>query len=369
MAIRVRRLNGGKCGVNTDAHSSSLLINYDMVVAKTDKLPKNQIRAVLMGFFAEVGGVMASSKKLIREGDAYIGHKNLALEEFGDALWYLTALSHRRNSNIAQLYVDACDNLIKLTDIDTALFKLGHKIGEVLESSLNHEVSQSDMTCLLSLLLDAIVLSGLDLEEVLQVNEKKVYGAFLEPNISSLPTFDSEFAEDERLPERFTIHIVCRSSGKTQLQWNGVFIGDSLSDNAADADFYRYHDIFHLAHAAILNWSPVFRSLIKQKRKSNGYFDESQDGGRAIVVEEGLTAWIFARAKQLNYFHGHEKVSLDILKTVSEFTSDFEVSKCPSKLWERAILQGYEVFRQVKDHKTGLIVGDRVNRTIRFESI
>ena len=29
--------------------------------------------------------------------------------------------------------------------------------------------------------------------------------------------------------------------------------------------------------------------------------DEAQDGGRAIVVEEGLTAWIFSRAKELNF--------------------------------------------------------------------
>ena len=39
-------------------------------------------------------------------------------------------------------------------------------------------------------------------------------------------------------------------------------------------------------------WSPTFRALIKQKRKSDPKVDDAQDGGRAIVVEEGLTAWV-----------------------------------------------------------------------------
>ena len=68
----------------------------------------------------------------------------------------------------------------------------------------------------------------------------------------------------------------------------------------------RFHDVFHLANAAILHWSPVFRALIRQKRKSDPKIDEVEDGGRATVVEEGLTAWIFSYAKGLNFFEGHD---------------------------------------------------------------
>ena len=39
------------------------------------------------------------------------------------------------------------------------------------------------------------------------------------------------------------------------------------------------------------------RALIKHKRKSKPDYDEAQDSGRAIVVEEGLTAWIFTDPK------------------------------------------------------------------------
>ena len=160
-----------------------------------------------------------------------------------------------------------------------------------------------------------------------------------------------------------------RKSGKSYLQWNGVFIGDPLTDNIADPDGYRFHDVFHFAYAAILHWSPVMRALIKHKRKSLAEYDESQDGGRAIVVEEGLTAWIFAKAKELNFFEGQERVSLGILKTIGEFVDGYEVDQCPLKLWERAILDGYAVFRQVRDAEGGWIVGDRESRTIRYEAL
>ena len=143
--------------------------------------------------------------------------------------------------------------------------------------------------------------------------------------------------------------------------------GIPLSDNIRDPDGFRFHDVFHFAHAAILHWSPTFRALIKHKRKTDPAVDEAQDSGRAIVVEEGLTAWLFARAKDLNFFEGHTSVSFDLLKTIEHFVRGYEVEACPLKLWEIAILQGYSVFRQVRDHNGGIIKGDRTSRTLRFE--
>ena len=145
-----------------------------------------------------------------------------------------------------------------------------------------------------------------------------------------------------------------------------MFIGDPLSDNISEPDGYRFHDVFHLAHAAVLHWSPTFRALIKQKRKSAPHVDRTQDSGRAIVIEEGLTAWIFSRAKQLNFFDGQDNVSFDLLKTVQQFVRGYEVEQCPLRLWERAILQGYEVFRQLLHNQGGIIVGDRETRSISY---
>jgi hypothetical protein len=45
------------------------------------------------------------------------------------------------------------------------------------------------------------------------------------------------------------------------LRRNGVNIGDRLTDNKLEKDDYRFHDVFHLANAAILGWSPVLRVI------------------------------------------------------------------------------------------------------------
>ena len=145
-----------------------------------------------------------------------------------------------------------------------------------------------------------------------------------------------------------------------------MFLGDPLTDNIRDPDGYRFHDVFHLAHAAVLHWSPVFRALIKHKRKSDPTFDEAEDGGRAIVVEEGLTAWIFTQAKETGFFSGRNKVSLDMLKTVERFVAGYEVEQCPLKLWQSAILQGYRAFLQVRENEGGILIGDREARTLTF---
>jgi hypothetical protein len=150
---------------------------------------------------------------------------------------------------------------------------------------------------------------------------------------------------------------------------NGVFIGDPLTDNILDPDGYRFHDVFHFAHAAILHWSPTFRALIKHKRRSNPIVDDAQDGGRAIVVEEGLSAWVFARSKELNYFEGQKRLSFDLLKTVQQFIAGYEVEACPLSLWEIAILRGYELFRQVKSNLGGTIVCDRAARTVEYRAL
>lgn len=75
------------------------------------------------------------------------------------------------------------------------------------------------------------------------------------------------------------------------------------------------------------------------------------------------------RAKELNYFEGQSRVSFDILKTIGEFTSGYEVSLCPLKQWERAILDGYAVFRQIRDAQGGWVIGNRASRTISFEPL
>ena len=250
--------------------------------------------------------------------------------------------------------------------LDDALVALGTAAAALLQLKSSRTAARRLLSSFSACYVQALRTARLDLSVVGSFNVKKVRGRFLGSDASALPAFDVGFPDDEQLPQHFEIEVVQRHRGHSHLRWNGVFLGDPLTDNIPDPDGYRFHDVFHLAHAAILHWSPTFRSLIKHKRKSDPAFDEAQDGGRAIVVEEGLTAWVFSRAKHLDFFRGQDGVSFDLLKTVQQFVQGYEVEACPLRLWESAILRGYDVFRSIRDNEGGVVVGDRRDRTIVY---
>lgn len=367
------------------------LVEYVKLVDPTDKMPP-ELAPVLFGLFGEVGSVMAASKKLHREKEVYVGFHDAAVEEFGDALWYVTAIARRLQIPIDQVFGDAmappeahetaiaandlggwplavAKRAIPAPELDPALLRLGKAASALLPIAADPSNARALLTSFAAEYLRALQASGMSFAEIADHNARKTRGSFLEPDLDSLPTFDAEFDEEEQIPWNFEISISQRKSGKSYLRWNGVFLGDPLTDNIADPDGYRFHDVFHLAHAAVLHWSPVFRALIKHKRKSSQKYDETQDGGRAIVVEEGLTAWIFSQAKNVGYFRNATRVSLDLLKAVQRFVAGYEVADCPPKLWEHAILQGYAAFLQLRDKNGGILIGDRKSRTLTYKPL
>ncbi len=370
---------------------SIMLTAYADVVRETDILPEGELNPVLMGLYGEVGGIMATAKKHVREKKAYPGFKRAAEEEFGDTLWYFAALCRRLSISLDSIFQEvtqgkdfaracAASDIAAgavahvatpavANTIDDALFQLAHAATVLLSVKGQDAAPRAKLEAFARCYLDALHVSQLSFADVVRMNIDKTRGAFIVPDRADLPLFDDQFDEEERIPSDFRIRISQRKSGRSYLCWNDVFIGDPLTDNIADRDGYRFHDVFHFAYAAILHWSPVFRALIKQKRKSKRQYDEEEDGGRAIVVEEGLTAWIFTRAKELNYFEGQDRIAFDMLKTIQEFTTGYEVARCPLKLWERAILDGYGVFRQIRDAEGGWVIGDRNARTISFKPL
>ena len=366
---------------------SLLLSEYAAEVAATDVLGSTDFNPVLQGLYGEVGGIMATAKKHVREKSAYPGFRLAAEEEFGDTLWYLAAICRRMQIPLEEIFAEAANhgnfkNVGAASDIATGVLAYIAipvapsisldatlvRLGQAAAALLGNKPERADLVAFARAYLDAIHAAKLAFSDVARGNLRKARGAFLEPQAVDLVglDFDNTFGIEEQLPREFKIRVNQRGSGKSYLQWNGVFIGDPLTDNIADRDGYRFHDVFHFSYMAVLHWSPVIRALIKHKRKSNPSYDEEQDSGRAIVVEEGLAAWIFSKAKELNFFENQEKVSLGILKTISEFVSGYEVEKCPLKLWEKAILEGYAVFRQLTANQGGWIVGNRELRTITY---
>lgn len=373
---------------------SILLQEYMQKIEPTDLLHLEDKYPIVFGLFGEVGSVMSVVKKYRRENLVDTEYKRALEEEFGDVLWYFTTLCRRLGIRADDLFSeiinqDEFENIIGASDLaerplvnvaavrslptlEETLTKLGEAASTLLDVNASNASSEQIKNKLREFsycYISALQAASVNFSEIVHKSIKKSRGRFLEPDIQKLPTFDSKFSDEEKLPMDFEIRIVQRKSGQCYLQWNGVFIGDPLMDNMRDSDGYRFHDVFHLAHAAILHWSPTFRALIKQKRKSDRKVDETQDSGRARVVEEGLTAWIFSRAKHLKFFEGQSSVSFDMLKTVQQFVQGYEVEACPLKLWEEAILKGYKVFRQVRRKNGGIVIGNRQNRTITYKLI
>ena len=181
--------------------------------------------------------------------------------------------------------------------------------------------------------------------------------------------YDAEFPDDQRLPRAFRI-LFAMEEGKDGLPRVKIYsgseqLGDTIDDNTYEWDNYRFHDVFHLAHAAVLGWSPVFRWMLGRKRSSNIEIDRVEDGGRAIALEEGLTALVFSEAASRDFFSTAEQVDWDLLKTVRRMVANLEVSAQPPNAWRRAILQGYAAWRQLREAKGGIVEGDLDARTIR----
>lgn len=370
---------------------SVLLRDYEKAILPTDRLPRDDLRPVLFGLFGEVGGVMTTIKKLHREEKAYSGYRTAVIEELGDALWYFATLCRRLEYCLEKIFtavtpgekyghviaardasaypISRMFSAADLASLDEVLVKLGGATSKLLSVSESEEDTEVALRSFADVYLQAVQITSISFSEIIRTNSKKARGRFLEPDFETLPTFDTQFPKEERLPDDFEISFTQRENGQSYMQWNGVFIGDPLTDNIGENDSYRFHDVFHLAHAAILHWSPVFRALIKQKRKSDPAYDRDQDGGRAIVVEEGLTAWVFSRAKDMEYFRDQDRVSFDLLKGVQEFVRGYEVEACPLRLWETAILEGYGVFRRLQENNGGVVIGSRHTRKIGYRRL
>ncbi len=367
-----------------------LILDYEKIADSTDRFAQDDIQSILLGLFGEVGSIMAALKKLKRDGTDFSIYKEAVVEELGDAFWYFTALTKRYELSVSDVISDSVKNTenshllqtnddlqlptaqalespTSTEDISKALIKLGQATSSILDiedadKAKRHQILGAFVVAF----FEVTVQDNISFERILNFNSKKIKEFFILPNYSDLPDFDDNIPEKEQFPREFKIKIKEFEDGKVYIKKDGVLLGDPLTDNIRVEDFFRFHDVLHFAHIAILHWSPTMRGFFKCKRKSNPDFDENEDGGRGIVIEEGLAAWVFSKAKELDDFKGQKKVSIDILKIIKDFVKGYEVAQCPPILWQKAILNGYCVFRQVKKNKSGIIVGNRDKRTLEY---
>ena len=352
----------------------------------------------ILGLFGEVGGLLSELKKKQRDKDSYIGYQESVIEEFGDTLWYLNNIADRLGLDLASLAQTPSSDLLTPTetgrsDITTfselqpaeghtepasdALFEqsalgLAAKTGALLqhfsgpEFDSDNKVLLADLGAIFSALVQAANSAGISLEDAARRNLSKISSRW-PPERRYPPLFDAGFPHEEQLPRTLTVALQEKVFGQrvfVMQQANGINIGDRLTDNIAEADDYRFHDVFHWSYAAILGWSPVTRALLRLKRKSSPATDENEDGARAQLIEEGTATWIFNHGRRLNFYENISSVDYRLLKSIQEFVRGYEVEACPLWLWEKAILDGFRNFRFLKQHRKGMLHLDLAARKI-----
>jgi NTP pyrophosphatase (non-canonical NTP hydrolase) len=148
--------------------------------------------------------------------------------------------------------------------------------------------------------------------------------------------FQGHFSSQIPLKESFPTKLVLEFTntvGPNQISWlsvtgvvvNGEPFGDPVDDNSAVEDGYRFHDILHFAFAAYLNWSPVVRKLLGNKRKSDRQKDKFDDGARARDTEEAVSNLIHRKATENNLFRNARHLDTDFLNEILGHVRDLEV--------------------------------------------
>ena len=358
----------------------SWFADYCKEAARTDQLANDRdhvdhVNLLAAGLFGETGSVLAELKKTVRERGAYPSYQNRLMGEIGDLLWYLARLmTVLAPSDIEKLeeFADRVGQRNDNADSEPirAAFTLGSTAGALLATLQQNTdgVMASQLRTIWRALLQVAVGAHIDIREAAAKNIEKTQSRWPSEALS-VPLFDERFDETEQIPRRLDVEFrqIRRANKYTVLlRCNGLNIGDRLTDNIEHPDFYRFHDVFHLAHAVYLGWSPVTRVLLNCKRKSKRQVDENQDGARARIIEEAVSAVVFSRAKETRFYDGIEHVDYDLLKTISEFVRGFEVDEVPLWQWEEAILNGYRVFRALRDNGGGTVTANLVNRDLRY---
>jgi NTP pyrophosphatase (non-canonical NTP hydrolase) len=287
------------------------LSDYQARALETDRTPgmadgsTDVARLIpLLGLAGEAGQLLSEYKKRLRDGPKHVRFVDHVAEELGDILWYV--------ANLASKY-------------------------------------------------------DLDLDDVAAQNLRKVRALHGRGQPAAL--YDNGYEEGERFPRRFKIAFREMQDGdrvEVRTEIDGRLIGAALTDNAYADDGYRFHDVFHVAYAAILGWSPVLRGLMRLKRRSTPLVDEVEDGGRAAVIEEGIAAVAFDYARQHQFLDGVREIDEALLRTIMGMCEHLEVAEQPPSLWRTAILDGFAVWRELVRNGGGVVSADLDAREIRY---
>jgi hypothetical protein len=279
------------------------------------KAPPTMVQLYLALCLSDTAGRIALySRKRIREGKTFDGYNESVAKSIGDCLWFLSELA-------------------------TALGKD----------------------------LDTIASDMLRRAELRWPPASPETTAFIKKTISA---FERGFPPEQRLPNELKVEFLQtkeRRAGYScvSVSVNGRQIGDTIDDNILREDSYRFHDALHLAFMVYLGWSPVMRSLLKRKRKSNRQVDRTQDGARAADTEEVVVRRTFIEAEKNGFYAGATIVDTSLLEEIQLMVRGLEVDSLPAIAWQEAILNGYKIHLQLRQNG-GVVYASRSRRSLRF---
>ena len=370
----------------------------------------------LMGLAGEVGELLTEHKKWLRDGESYTSFPERITEELGDLLWYLSNVATKEGLQLGEIAISdqakastlwrfassasiRSASRLRHTDVELnqfqqmvewadqrpqqpmfeggdhdavpPLFQLVGKTGALLDrygewfqqqarEPLPSEQVREHLGRLMWHMTNVASKHRIHLEDIANYNLAKIDRRWgpPSPQREHYALFDEGYDENERLPRKMEILIQPDGLGRTVTFVNGKRFGDPLTDNHYEDDGYRFHDIFHLSFASMLGWSPTVRALLRRKRKSNPMVDETEDGGRAMVMEEGISAFVFDYGARHNFLDGVSRLDQKLLRNIRYWTEHLEVSRRTEADWERAIVTGFQIWREVRSAGQGHIYAD-----------
>ena len=87
------------------------------------------------------------------------------------------------------------------------------------------------------------------------------------------------------------------------------------------------------------------------------------------MVEEGIATWQNRICPRVGLFQIDREPGLLVLKAIEPQVKGYEVERCPLWLWEKAILDGYRVFRCLREQRNGFPIADLEKRLIEFRPL
>lgn len=293
---------------------------YLRQVSLSDKAGSDNpgVRVLFLGLIGEIGSLLSECKKTLREGRENRSKvEEKLIQEMGDSLWYISAITLRHELNLRTDVINA--NIERITNHESCSSETKVKICETLDSLPNRlplnfneyqniawmtaasELRNSDDELLARLIKNASHLmryiankglsdqdekrnrlevllgdvlwyiavfakkNSISLNDVAQSNYNKTVGRWRLAESKPTNRLDSRDSHEEKLPNEMSFLFKPTDKDHVEIFFEdqNIIIGDPLNDNIEVNDGYRYHDAFHMAFAAILTWSPVLRKLLR----------------------------------------------------------------------------------------------------------